>query len=73
MGAIDFETYLRDCILVKVDRASMATSLEARCPLLDRSIIEFAWSLPAALRYSGTRGKSDNVLFCRSIDYTFVP
>jgi asparagine synthase (glutamine-hydrolysing) len=57
MGALDFMTYLRDDILVKVDRASMATSLEVRCPLLDREVVEFAWSLPVEFRIRGGEGK----------------
>ena len=69
MGVVDFATYLRDCILVKVDRASMATSLEARSPLLDRSVVEFAWSLPTPLRYDGTRGK----LVLREVLDRYVP
>ena len=69
MGAVDFSTYLRDCILVKVDRASMATSLEARCPLLDRRVVEFAWSLPAKLHYQGTTGK----LVLREVLERYVP
>jgi asparagine synthase (glutamine-hydrolysing) len=45
MMAADFQTYLTGDILVKVDRASMAESLEVRCPLLDAEVISFAWSL----------------------------
>jgi asparagine synthase (glutamine-hydrolysing) len=51
MTAMDFRTYLVDDILVKVDRASMLTSLEVRAPLLDPRIIEFAFSaVPDDLR-----------------------
>ena len=50
MGYIDLKTYLADNILVKVDRMSMAPSLEARVPLLDYRVVEFAFSLAPNLK-----------------------
>jgi asparagine synthase (glutamine-hydrolysing) len=54
---VDFKTWLADDILVKVDRMSMACSLEVRAPLLDHKIIEFAATLPPELKYRGPISK----------------
>jgi asparagine synthase (glutamine-hydrolysing) len=54
---VDVKTYLVDDILTKVDRMSMAVSLETRVPLLDHHLIEFAASVPASLKLRGGAGK----------------
>jgi len=65
----DTLTYLPDDILVKVDRATMAVSLEGRAPLLDHRIADFLWSLPHDVRLVGLRGKQ----WLKEILYTHVP
>jgi asparagine synthase (glutamine-hydrolysing) len=54
---VDMKTYLVDDILVKVDRASMANSLEVRCPLLDHKLMELIAQIPSGLKLNNGQGK----------------
>jgi asparagine synthase (glutamine-hydrolysing) len=69
MMAQDMLGYLANDILVKVDRAAMAVSLETRVPLLDPEVVEFAWRLPLDLKI---RGRTTKWLL-RQLLYRHVP
>ncbi len=69
MQVIDLKYYLPDDILVKVDRSTMANSIEGRDPFLDQEIIEFAASLPLELKYR--KGESKYIL--KKILFKHIP
>jgi asparagine synthase (glutamine-hydrolysing) len=69
MAYADGVSYLPDDVLVKVDRAAMAVSLETRVPLLDHRVVAFAWSLPQSLK---TRNGTSKWVLRRVLD-RYVP
>ncbi|MBR5110233.1 MAG: asparagine synthase (glutamine-hydrolyzing) [Clostridia bacterium] len=69
MQLADMEYYFPDDILYKVDRASMAHSLESRVPMLDRDYVEFAWTLPQDFKYKDHVSKR----ILRDLLYQYVP
>ena len=66
---MDMLVYHPDDILVKVDRTAMAVSLETRVPMLDKDVVEFAWTLPTEYLRQDGRGK----LVLRDVLYKYVP
>jgi asparagine synthase (glutamine-hydrolysing) len=67
---VDIKTYLVDDILVKVDRASMANSLEVRCPLLDHKLMELIAQIPSGLKLHNGCGK---YIFKKALEQVLPP
>lgn len=69
----DMLTYHPDDILVKVDRCGMAVSLENRVPMLDRDVVEFAWTLPTDYKIGAENGDVVTKRILKAILYQYVP
>ena len=66
---LDMDTYLPEDILVKMDRASMKYSLENRCPILDKEVMEYSFRIPHKFKYNGR----DKKHILKDIAYDYVP
>ena len=66
---LDMDTYLPADILCKVDRATMKYSLEARCPILDKDVMEYSYRLPHSFKYE--KGIKKRIL--KDIAYDYIP
>lgn len=69
MMAVDFQTFMADDVLTKVDRATMSVSIEGREPLLDHKITEYMARIPMDLKYKNSQGK----YLLKKILYTYIP
>ncbi len=66
---LDMDTYLPGDILCKVDRATMKYSLEARCPILDKDVMEYSYRLPHSFKY----GNNIKKRILKDIAYDYIP
>jgi asparagine synthase (glutamine-hydrolysing) len=69
----DMKTYLPGDILVKVDRMSMANSLEVRAPILDHNLIEFASTIPSAFKLKTSHGKIEKKYLLKEAFKDYLP